>query len=104
MKTLTIALLVAAPLALGACATRPDDAALTAQAAAMLKASFKERGQAKLDRLDQDETQRLCSEWTGKAGPKDVAERIEQAKLSTTRWPADGRFLGDWKTGERIAQ
>ena len=82
-----------------------DDAALTAKATAMLKASFKEQGQAKLDRLDQDDMQRLCSEYTGgRSLPKDVAERIEKAQLATIKYPADGKYLGDWKAGERIAQ
>ena len=97
----------AAALAIAGCAAMqpgPSDAEARAKAVAMMKASFKERGQAKLDRLDQDETQRLCSEWTGKAVPKDVAERIEKANLGTIRWPADGKYLGDWKAGERIAQ
>ena len=69
-----------------------------------MKASFKPRGQAGLDRLDQDETQRLCSAYAPKAPPKDIAEKIEAANLETIRYPADGKLLGDWKNGERIAQ
>ena len=70
-----------------------------------MKASFKERGQAKLDRLDQDETQKRCAASTAtKAPPKDVAEKIEKANLATIKWPADGKYLGDWKRGEQIAQ
>jgi sulfur-oxidizing protein SoxX len=69
-----------------------------------MKTSFKENGQAKLDRLTQDETQRLCSEYSGeKKMPKEVAARIEQAQLAAIRYPSDG-YLGDWKQGERIAQ
>lgn len=88
------------------CATTGSgsDGDVAARAAAMLKASFKERGQAKLDRLDQDETQRLCSQSAGKALPKDAAEGIEKANLASIGWPADGRYLGDWKNGEKIAQ
>jgi len=86
------------------CATAPSDAETSAKAAAMLKSSFKERGQAKLDRLDQDETQKVCSAYAGKAPPKDVAERIEKANLATVKWPADGKYVGDWKNGEKIAQ
>ena len=86
------------------CATAPSDGETSAKAAAMLKSSFKERGQAKLDRLDQDETQKVCSVYAGKAPPKDVAERIEKANLATVKWPADGKYLGDWKNGEKIAQ
>jgi L-cysteine S-thiosulfotransferase len=82
----------------------PTDAAIAAAAEAMLKASFKARGQAGLDRLDQDETQRACSALANKPPPKDVADRIERANLALIKWPADGNLLGDWKNGEKIAQ
>ena len=86
------------------CATAPGDAEVSAKAAAVLQSSFKEQGQAKLDRLVQDDTQKTCSEYSGKVIPKDVAERIEKANLASIKWPADGKLLGDWKNGERIAQ
>jgi sulfur-oxidizing protein SoxX len=94
----------AGPAILIGCATAPSDAEVAAKATAVLKASFSERGQAKLDRLVQDDTQRTCSEYTGKALPKDAAERIEKANLAAIKWPADGKLLGDWKNGEKIAQ
>jgi len=89
---------------LGGCAMSPSDAELNAKAAEVMKASFKPAGQATLDRLDQDETQRVCSQYAGKPVPKEVAARIEQQNLATIRYPADGRLVGDWKNGERIAQ
>ena len=82
----------------------PSDAEIGAKATAVMKASFKEAGQAKLDRLDQDETQRVCSRYAGKEIPKDVAAVIEQQNLATIRYPADGKLVGDWKNGEKIAQ
>ena len=33
-----------------------------------------------------------------------MAEKIQQANLATVRFPADGNLMGDWKSGERIAQ
>ena len=93
----------AAALVVG-CATTPSDTELNAKAAQMMKASFKEAGQAKLDRLDQDETQRLCSLYAGKEMPKDVVARIEAQNLASIKYPADGKLVGDWKVGERIAQ
>jgi L-cysteine S-thiosulfotransferase len=93
----------AATLAMG-CATMPSDTEVNAKAAQMMKASFKDAGQAKLDRLDQDETQRLCSLYAGKALPKDVAARIEAQNLASIKYPADGKLVGDWKSGEKIAQ
>lgn len=108
MRRRTMPLLLAAGLGgaslLVGCATAPSDAEISARATAMLKSSFKERGQAKLDRLDQDETQKLCSMYSTQAPPKDVAERIEKINLAAIKWPADGKYLGDWKNGEKVAQ
>jgi sulfur-oxidizing protein SoxX len=86
------------------CASAPAEPDVTDRAAAMLKSSFKARGQATMDRLDQDETQRLCSEYAGRALPASAAETIEKANLATIRYPADGKLVGDWKSGEKIAQ
>ncbi|MBL0140877.1 MAG: sulfur oxidation c-type cytochrome SoxX [Betaproteobacteria bacterium] len=104
MKTKFIALSALAALAAG-CATTPSDDEISAKAYAAMKAGFKERGQAKLDRLDQDELQRLCSTDSGdRTLPKDVSDRIEKQQLATIKFPADGKLLGDWKSGEKIAQ
>jgi L-cysteine S-thiosulfotransferase len=104
--TATYTTTIAAVLILAGCAAtgtgKQDDT--EAKAAAMLKQSFVERGQAKLDRLDQDETQRLCTDAGTKPPPKNVAEEIEKINLATIKWPADGKYLGDWKNGEKIAQ
>ena len=86
------------------CATAQSDVDVSRQAAAVLKGSFKANGQAGLDRLDQDETQRLCTQYANKPLPKDVAEMIEKLNTASIKWPADGKWLGDWKNGERIAQ
>ncbi len=102
--TRALAAALAVPAILIGCVTAPDDAEVSAKATSMLKASFKEQGQAKLDRLDQDDMQKMCSVYAGKAPPKEVAERIEKANLASVKWPADGRFVGDWKNGEKIAQ
>lgn len=78
--------------------------AATAKAAlAMMKASFKTRGQANVTRLDQDETQALCSQYQDDP-PKEVAKKIEALNQKLIKLPADGNLLGDWKQGERIAQ
>jgi sulfur-oxidizing protein SoxX len=84
-------------MAIAAEATKPT------QAEMVMKASFKDRGQAKVDRLNQDETQRLCSQFPEKA-PKDVIKKIEAINLKLMKYPADGKMLGDWKEGEKIAQ
>jgi len=90
--------------ALLGCATAPTNDDTAASALAMMKSSFKASGQAGLDRLDQDETQRVCSALAGKPPTPEQAQRIEKANLETIRYPADGILVGDWKNGEKIAQ
>ena len=85
------------------CASMSDQEA-SQKALQMMKASFNERGQAKLDRLEQDETQKLCSKPPAQELSKDISARIEKANLDSIRYPADGKLIGDWKSGERIAQ
>ena len=85
------------------CASMNDQEA-SQKALEMMKASFNERGQAKLDRLNQDEAQRLCSKPPAQELAKDIAARIERDNLASIRYPSDGKLLGDWKSGERIAQ
>jgi sulfur-oxidizing protein SoxX len=103
MKIKLIALSATALLAAG-CATTPSDDEYYAKAVALMKAGFKDRGQAKVDRIDQDRLQKLCSSYEGRPIPKDVAAQIEKEQLATIKYPADGKFLGDYKKGERIAQ
>jgi sulfur-oxidizing protein SoxX len=72
----------------------------------VVKSSFRERSIAKLDRLEQSEMQRLCSDaaLAKKELPQPDAARIEKAALAGVKWPTDGKWLGDYKQGERIAQ
>jgi L-cysteine S-thiosulfotransferase len=88
--------------ALVGCASLPSPAELDAQAAAMMKASFSDRGIAKVDRLDQDLGQSACS--TDVEPSAAVVKRVEAEALATIVKPKDGKYLGDWKEGERIAQ
>lgn len=102
-------LILVAPAVIGAiaagCATVVSVEQREAQALAMMKASFKENGQAKLDRLDQDEMQKMCSRIHGEAKlTKEVGERLEKEQQARIKYPADGKYMGDWKSGERIAQ
>jgi sulfur-oxidizing protein SoxX len=106
MKKTTIAVAVLAVVAAGCGAMMATpEVDYSTKALETMKVSFKESGQAKLDRLTQDETQRLCSEYHGAMKiPPEVAQRIEKAQLALVKYPADGKLMGDWKAGERIAQ
>jgi sulfur-oxidizing protein SoxX len=99
---LLVTLLAASAFVLG-CATL-SDAEAERQAVETMKSSFKERGQASLQRLTQDETQAACSRPAGSELSKAVAEKIEKTNLATVQYPPSGKLVGDWKLGERIAQ
>lgn len=72
-------------------------------AAAVMAASFREQGIVKTDRLTQDEVMVACSKF-GHSLDDDLRERFQAAALADVKWPSDGKFLGDWKEGEKIAQ
>ena len=99
----TLIALSATAAALAGCATMKDDAAYQAQAIEMIKRDFHARGIAKAEWLNQDELQKACAQY-GNNPPADMAKKIEAAQLATIKYPADGKLMGDWKRGERIAQ
>ncbi|MDE2362911.1 MAG: sulfur oxidation c-type cytochrome SoxX [Hyphomicrobiales bacterium] len=73
---------------------------------AMLKSGFRAKGIATLDRLDQDATQAFCSD-PDRANSKESAAqkaKIEADNMAAIKWPSDGKWLGDWKEGEKLAQ
>lgn len=86
------------PVAAVAADAKPDPAI------EVMTRSFKERGQAKLDRLQQDMAMANCTQYAQKPLPKAVAKKIEDENMKTIPFPKDGKYLGDWKAGERIAQ
>ncbi|WP_114653020.1 sulfur oxidation c-type cytochrome SoxX [Polynucleobacter necessarius] len=72
----------------------------------MMSNSFEAKGQAGLDRLDQDAAQKFCSNpvnLDGGGDPK-VREKIQKENLAMIKQPSDGKYIGDWKSGEKIAQ
>ena len=93
-----------AALVVAGCATTISSQQASELALTQLKDSFKERGQAKMERLDQDEVQKLCSYGPGDPPPKAALEALEKSQLALVKYPADGKLLGDWREGERIAQ
>ncbi len=93
---------LAAAIALAGCATPSAGPDLDAQTQAMMQASFRSQGIATVDRLNQDELQKACS--TAEPLPHDVAQRLQAKEQATIRWPDDGRYIGDWRAGEKLAQ
>ncbi len=81
-----------------------SDAEAARLAQESMKASFVTSGIASIDRLTQDELQRICTEYAGKEVPKDIAGKIEKAQLSAIVMPAMDTPNGSWQEGEKIAQ
>ncbi|MDM7456176.1 MAG: sulfur oxidation c-type cytochrome SoxX [Tepidimonas sp.] len=106
MKKTLIALAAPAALVLAGCGAAPSPADYDKMTMEFVKKSFVERGIAKLDRLEQDEARLACwqSEVTGKPLDDNTAKAIEEAAYKSVKWPSDGKFLGDWREGEKIAQ
>jgi sulfur-oxidizing protein SoxX len=73
---------------------------------AVMDRSFREQGIAKLDRIQQDEIQVLCSDEKFRDSPegKKKAEALQAAALAAIKPPSDGKYLGNWAEGEKIAQ
>ena len=72
----------------------------------MMADSFKAQGIAGLDRIDQDATQKFCSDpvfANSKQGEK-MRDKIQKMNMDTIKQPSDGKYIGDWKNGEKIAQ
>ncbi len=93
-------------LAIAGCESTPApsvaSAATQAEATKIIDSSFSAQGQAGVDRLQQDALQKACSSPTPPSpGVESALEAAEAAKI---RQPPDGRYLGDWREGEKLAQ
>lgn len=103
MKPLRLILVLAGAAAVVAgCATGRSPAELDAQTAQMMNTSFRDQGIAKMSRLEQDEMQKACSSDVSPSAAVD--KRIMEAALASIQWPADGKYFGDWRKGEQLAQ
>lgn len=101
-RKLTLAAAAAAVAIVAGCASLPSAQELDREALAVIKASFRDQGIAKVDRLQQDLAQQACSSDTA---PTDaVADRITAQALATVKWPTGGQYFGDWREGEKLAQ
>jgi len=101
MKIASAGLLAVAAGLLASCATPQRD--YGPDALAMMKRDFKAQGIAGMDRLNQDSVQAACNKH-GDNPPQEVADKLQKEQFSAIKWPADGKFVGDWKAGEKIAQ
>jgi len=88
-------------MASGAVAQTVDPAVM-----AVMESSFRSQGIANKDRIVPDEIQALCSDRAFRDSPEGQKRAIElqTAALKAIKPPSDGKYLGDWKQGEKVAQ
>jgi len=91
---------------LAACASLPSSVDLDALTAQIVARSFRDEGIVKTSVLAIDETLVACNQAdvSGKAIDEATEKRLLEANLKTIRWPSDGKFLGNWRDGEKLAQ
>jgi sulfur-oxidizing protein SoxX len=84
------------------CATYPDQATTRQMAEKMVFEAFA-YSPAHKGRLEQDRSQQICSKvGEAKLTQAEAAEVVNLARASI-KYPASGKLVGDWKTGDRLA-
>ncbi|EYS85539.1 SoxX protein [Cupriavidus sp. SK-4] len=72
----------------------------------LIEDSFSSRGPVTVEGvLNQDGMQQACSQYPDRTKvPAKLAKKIEAAELKQVKYPAEDKWLGDWKEGEKVAQ
>ena len=102
-----LALSIAGALVLVGCASLPSSTELDTLTQQIVKNDFHDKGIVKVSQaFADDETMRVCNaaDVAGKPLDDATAKRIEALNMATIKWPANGKYLGDWKEGEKLAQ
>lgn len=102
MRTVAIALgvaLIAGPAALAQQKPTIDPARVDA----VVKSAFPTAPADWAPRLIPDETMKQCSAHNN-LPPQAVSDAIMKRERAAIEYPADGKFIGDWKKGEAVAQ
>lgn len=100
MRTLLVGVGIAIAAAGGALAQDGLDRAVVEKA---IQDSWRQAAPEWAARLAQDDTQEACSLHRNNPPPA-VAAAIQARAQASIKYPADGRLMGDWKKGEKLAQ
>ena len=83
--------------------SEPPGGKYAKEAEQMFRTSFKaENPKYWMNRLEQDETMKTCQQYRDNP-PRKIGEKLEKLNAATIRYPVDGKLIGDWKEGEKLA-
>ncbi|MBL8703538.1 MAG: sulfur oxidation c-type cytochrome SoxX [Rhodospirillales bacterium] len=68
-----------------------------------VKSAFPKVPEGWQSRVDQDETQRVCTQYHNEP-PKAEFDKILAREKAAVVYPADGKVIGNWKEGQKVAQ
>ena len=103
MRKIAIALGAAVIVLMPAALAQQKPAIDPVKVDAAIKSAFPSAPADWAPRLMPDETMKQCSAH-GNLPPQMVADAIMAREKATIEYPADGKFVGDWKKGEQVAQ
>ena len=95
---------IASAALVAGCAITPSAQDIDLATSQAMKSSFRDQGNAKLDRLILDASNQACSDSQGADLEDKLAKAIQEANFKTIKFPADGKLLGSWAEGEKVAQ
>jgi L-cysteine S-thiosulfotransferase len=98
IAALMLAAAIVTALPIAASAQTADPATVDAY----LKATFGKATPEWQARIEPDETLKLCNQYRNDV-PAAEADKIVTRELAKVVYPADGKMLGDWKEGAKIA-
>lgn len=91
------------PVLLAGCASAPDEATTREIAEKMVRESFTAPAPQLLKRLDQDRAQQICSKIGQAKLTQEEAAEVVKISRASFKYPASGKLVGNWKTGEKLA-
>ena len=103
-KSYTTPCVIAAAVLVAGCAMTPSAQDIELATSQAMKSSFRAQGEATLSRLTLDASNQACSDAQGAALDEKLGRAIEEANFKSVKFPADGKLIGNFAEGEKIAQ
>ena len=103
-KSYTTLCVIAAAVLVAGCAMTPSAQDIELATSQAMTSSFRAQGEATLSRLTLDASNQACSDAQGAALDDKLGRAIEEANFKSVKFPADGKLIGNFAEGEKIAQ